>query len=115
MKAEEFDHMKPITDKAEISVDFPDKAYIGSFSQHSSFEVRADGDGIAIKLIHPSEDRRTAEIHLHYYLLADILAEAAQAIAGRPALDDSHREPLLEAATNLERALSVSPARTRAK
>jgi hypothetical protein len=114
MKAADSRHMKPITDKAEISVDFPDKAYIGSFSQHSSFEVRADGDGIAVKLVHPAEDRRTAEIHLHYYLLADILAEAAEAIAGRPALDDSHREPLLEAATKLERALSAAPARTRA-
>jgi|SRR5665213_641162 hypothetical protein len=107
--------MKPITDKAEISVDFADKAYIGSFSQHSSFEVRANGDGIAIKLAHPAEDRRTAEIHLHYYLLADILAEAAKAIAGRPAIDDSHREPLLKAATNLERALLAAPARIRAK
>ena len=34
--------------------------------------------------------------------------------SGGAALDDSHREPLLEAATKLERALSAAPARTRA-
>ena len=107
--------MKPITDKAEVSIDFPDKAYIGSFSRHSAFEVRADGEGIVLKLSHPGEDHRTAEVHLHYYLLADILEEASKAIAAQSALDDAHREPLLAAATNLGRVLTTNPAGSRAK
>ena len=31
--------LHPIADKAEVSVDFPDKAYIGSFSRHSQFDA----------------------------------------------------------------------------
>ena len=27
--------LHPIADKAEVSVDFPDKAYLGSFGRHS--------------------------------------------------------------------------------
>ena len=54
-------------------------------------------------------------VECKHYLFADILAEAAKAIAGRPAIDDSHREPLLKAATNLERALLAAPARIRTK
>ena len=30
--------LHPISDKAEVSVDFPDKAYIGSFTRHSQFD-----------------------------------------------------------------------------
>jgi len=108
--------MKPISDKAEISIDFPDKAYVGSFSQHSEFAVGADADGVLIKLVHPGEDQRTAEIHLHYFLLADILAEAAKAIAQRgEALDESHRGPLLDASNRLGAALSRRKSRKPSK
>lgn len=36
--------LQPITDKAEVSVNFPDTAYIGSFSRHSQFDACADSD-----------------------------------------------------------------------
>jgi hypothetical protein len=34
--------LHPISDKAEVFVDFPDKAYIGSFGRHSQFDAYAD-------------------------------------------------------------------------
>jgi hypothetical protein len=101
--------MKPITDKAEVSIDFPDKAYIGSFGRHSGFDVSADAEGVTLKLSRPGEDRRTAEIHLHYYLCADVLAELAKAIAARPAIDESHRDPMLKSVKKLAWALSGAP------
>ena len=67
--------LHPIADKAEVSVDFPDKAYMGSFGRHSQFDAYADTDSVAIKLVRPGEDRREAVMHLHYGLLAEILAE----------------------------------------
>jgi hypothetical protein len=37
--------MKSISDKAEVSLDFPDKAYMGSFGRESSFDVKVDPGG----------------------------------------------------------------------
>lgn len=93
--------LHPITDKAEVSVDFPDKAYIGSFSRHSQFDAYADSDSVIVKLVRPGEDRREAVIHLHYGLLAEILAEVARSLASRDALDEQHRTELSEAAKRL--------------
>ena len=90
--------MHPIADKAEVSVDFPDKAYIGSFSRHSQFDAYADADSVAVRLVRPGEDRREAVIHLHYGLLADILAELARSLTAREPLDEQHRSELSEAA-----------------
>jgi len=64
--------LHPIADKAEVSMDFPDKAYIGNFGRHSQFDAYADADSVAIKLVRPGEDRREAVVHLHYGLLAEI-------------------------------------------
>ena len=83
--------MHPIADKAEVSVDFPDKAYIGSFSRHSQFDAYADADSVAVRLVRPGEDRREAMIHLHYGLLAEILVELARSLTARDPLDEQHR------------------------
>ena len=104
--------MKPIIDKAEISIDFPDKAYIGSFGHHSVFTVAATAENVQVKLVHPGEDRRTAEIILHYFLLADIVADVAAAVEKLDGgIDDAHREPLLEAAKKLAAALHAHKTR----
>lgn len=96
---------KPITDRAEVAIDFPDKAYMGSFGRASSFEASADAEGVTIKLARTGEDRRTASLHLHYYLLAGVLADIAAALAARPPLDAAHREPLVAAVRALLAAL----------
>jgi hypothetical protein len=99
--------LHPIADKAEVSVDFPDKAYIGSFSRHSQFDAHADADDAVIRLVRPGEDRREAVVHLHYGLLADILGELARSLAAREPLDEQHRAELCEAAKQL--AASLEP------
>jgi hypothetical protein len=97
--------LHPIADKAEVSVDFPDKAYIGNFGRHSQFDAYADADSVAIRLVRPGEDRREAVVHLHYGLLADILSELARSLALRDPLDDQHRIELSEAAKQLGASL----------
>ena len=97
--------LHPITDKAEVSVDLPDKAYMGSFGRHSQFDAYADADSVAIKLVRPGEDRREAVVHLHYGLLAEILAELANSLIARGPLDEQHRTELSEAAKQLATAL----------
>jgi hypothetical protein len=97
--------LHPIADKAEVSVDFPDKAYIGNFGRHSQFDAYVDTDNVAIKLVRPGEDRREAVVHLHYGLLADILVELARSLAAREPLDELHRSELCGAARQLAAAL----------
>src|SRR6516165_2254982 len=100
--------LHPISDKAEVSVDFPDKPYIGSFSRHSQFDAYADDDSVAIRLVRPGEDRREVVMHVHYGLLADILVELAKSLASRPELDDQHRTELNEAAKQLWKSFGVA-------
>jgi len=99
--------LHPIVDKAEVSVDFPDKAYIGSFGRHSQFDAYADADSVAIKLVRPGEDRREAVMHLHYGLLSEILSELARSLASQDQLDEQHRAELSEATRQL--AASLEP------
>ena len=99
--------LHPIADKAEVSVEFPDKAYLGNFGRHSQFDAYADADSVAIRLVRPGEDRREAVVHLHYGLLADILGELARSLASRDPLDEQHRNELSAAAKQL--AASLEP------
>ena len=98
--------MKPIQDKAEVSIDFPDKFYMGSFARDSKFEARSEDDGLLIKIVKPGDEKRAVEIHLHHHLLADILSEWAESIDDEPLQDDDHRETLLDALKTLQKALS---------
>ena len=100
--------MKPIADKAEVAIDFPDGAYIGSFSRHSRFEVVTGSDTLTLKLENSGEGHRAAMVYLHYFLLADILSDAAEAFASSVTLDDIHREALRNAASALAQALDTS-------
>ncbi len=97
--------MHPIADKAEITIDFPDKFYMGGFGRDSEFEARAEDDDLLIRLVRPGEDKRVAEIHLHHFLFAGILDELARSIAQRGPIDEVHREPLLAAARSFLAAL----------
>lgn len=74
--------MHPITDKAEVAIDFPDKLYMGNFGRNSAFEAKADDDGVLIRLVRAGSEKRIVEIHIHY-LLASILDDLAVSLAGR--------------------------------
>ena len=98
--------MKPIKDKAEVSIDFPEKFYIGSFSRQSKFEARSEDDGLLIKLKNDSDQERAVEIHLHHHLLADILSEWAESLSDEPIHDIDHRKTLTDALKKLQKAIS---------
>jgi len=97
--------MHPISDKAEVAIDFPDKAYMGSFGRECSFDAHADADGMMIRLVRTSGEKREAEIHLHHFLFAGILDDLAESLGKREAIDETHRQPLLAAARKLAAAL----------
>ena len=105
--------MKPIADKAEVSIDFPDKVYMGSFGRESGFEVRIEPEAMLLKLARRGEHRRIVEFHLHYHLLADVLRELAGAIAAGSPVDDLHRAQLADAVAALHAALAPRVSRGR--
>ncbi len=102
---------KPIPDKAEVALEYPDKLYIGTFERSSRFEAHLDPTGIALILERPGADdvRKSIHMHINFGLFADILRELA-ATVGRMAKDDiAHRETLAQAAAELHRALATKP------
>jgi hypothetical protein len=100
--------MRIIPDKAEVAVEFPDKAYMGSFGHNARFEVRSDAGGIALRLErHDGGEKREVDVHLHHGLFADILDETANVIAAQPPIDEPHRDALLKAARRLVDALKA--------
>jgi hypothetical protein len=95
----------PIPDKAQIAVDFPDKFYMGSFARESKFEARAENDGLFIKLTRSGEQKRAVEIHLHHYLLSDILSAWADSLIETPQMEAEHKIEMLDALKQVERAV----------
>ena len=103
--------MRPVTDRAEVSIDFPDKAYMGSFGHTASFAAHAATDGVELKLAHAGVPKRIVEVHLHWYLFADVIDEIAASLEGRAGLvDEAHRQTLAEAVQRLAAALAAAPA-----
>jgi hypothetical protein len=41
---------KPIPDKAEVALEYPDKLYIGTFKRSSRFDAHLDETGISLSL-----------------------------------------------------------------
>jgi len=97
--------MKSITDKAEVSLDFPEKAYMGAFGRESSFDVRVEADEVLLRIVRGGEERRQVAVHLHYYLLADILTEIGLGLARREPLDKAHSDVLRAGVNALNNAL----------
>lgn len=107
--------MKPILDKAEVSIDLTDRYYSSSFERDAAFEVRTDEDEMVLKLVYRGEGARVAGLHLHYFLLADILEETAKSIAAHAPIDEVHRERMIDATRDLLQALENSPKPRRKK
>ena len=107
--------MKSITDKAEVSLDFPDKAYMGSFGRESSFDVRVEPEEVLIRIVRTGDQKRQIALHLHYYLLADILEEISEGLAGEVHVDNPHLRALRTSAEHLTRALKASISNQKAK
>jgi hypothetical protein len=101
---------KPIPDKAEVAVEYPDKLYIGTFEQSARFDAHLDETGISLSLHRAGADdiRKSVRMHFHYGLFADILRDLAKTVNSLPARDIVHRATLRDAAQTLCSALQPS-------
>jgi hypothetical protein len=98
---------KPIPDKAEVALEYPDKVYIGTFAQTARFDVHFDGVGISLNLYREggSDTRKSVRMHFHYALFAEILRDLARTAAAVPLADVVHRQALRDGAKALSLAL----------
>ena len=99
---------KPIIDKAEVSIEFPDKFYHGTFGHMSRFDVKLDDNGVHISLDRSGEEHRHVAFHLHHMLFSGILEALSDKIAESGELSDINREQLQDAAEKLVHALKKS-------
>ena len=99
---------KPIADKAEIALEYPDKLYVGTFERSSQFEAHLDPTGIALILERPGAEDVHKSIHMHinFGLFADILGELAATVGQIPKDDIMHRDQLKKAVAELHAALA---------
>lgn len=106
---------KPIADKAEVALEYPDKLYIGTFERSSRFAASVDSTGIALILERPgAEDvRKSVHMHINFGLFADILRELASTVGRIPKDDIVHHDQLAQAVTELHRALGVPVRKSR--
>jgi hypothetical protein len=98
---------KPIPDKAEVALEYPDKLYIGTFEHTARFDAHLDENGISLSL-HRTGDadvRKTIRMHFHYGLFGEILEDLAKTVAALPLDDVVHRDALRDGARALWRAL----------
>jgi hypothetical protein len=93
----------PLPDKAEVSIDFPHKFYMGSFGHESRFDVTADKDGVHVHLDRAGEERRHVGFHLHYMALAGVLRSMGDALSDAKDLDPAHIKALREAIAHLSK------------
>ncbi|MGA7230347.1 MAG: hypothetical protein WBX95_05375 [Xanthobacteraceae bacterium] len=103
---------KPITDKAEVAVEYPDKFYIGTFAHTARFDAHIDRTGISLtlELPGPVEQRKSVRMHFHHALFADI-GDLARTAAALPPDDLTHRDSLRDSARALYVALETNPAK----
>jgi|SRR6516162_1241982 hypothetical protein len=104
---------KPITDKAEVAVEYPDKLYIGTFAHTARFDAHIDQTGISLtlELSGPVEQRKSVRMHFHHALFGDILRDLAKTAAALPREDVVHRDALRDSAKALYLALETNPAK----
>jgi len=99
---------KPISDRAEVALEYPEKLYVGTFERSSRFEAHVDPAGISLTLEHPGADdvRKSIHMHLNFGLFADILRDLASTVGRIPKDDILHHDQLAQAVTELQKALS---------
>jgi hypothetical protein len=99
---------KPIPDKAEVALEYPDKLYVGTFEGSSRFEAHLDPAGFTLVLERPGSDdvRKSIHMHINFGLFAGILSELAKSVAAIPKDDMLHRDQLGRAVGELHKALA---------
>ena len=99
---------RPIPDKAEVALEYPDKFYLGTFERTARFEAHLDATGISLTLERTGAESERKSIHMHvnYSLFAEILQDLARTVAAFPADDLIHRKSLKDGARALHLALA---------
>jgi len=99
---------KPIPDKAEVALEYPDKLYVGTFEGSSRFEAHLDPAGFTLVLERLGTDdvRKSIHMHINFGLFAGILSELAKSVAAIPKDDMLHRDQLGRAVGELHKALA---------
>jgi hypothetical protein len=100
--------VKPIPDKAEVALEYPDKVYLGTFERTARFDAHVDATGISLTLERPgnADDRKSIHFHINYELFAETLRELATTVVALPADELGHRESLARGAKALHLALT---------
>jgi hypothetical protein len=100
---------KPVPDKAEVALEYPDKVYIGTFERTARFDAHLDETGISLTLRRDGseEARKSVRMHFHYGLFSEILRELAAAVAASPLAETTDRNTFRDSAKELYRALSA--------
>ena len=103
---------KPIPDKAEVVLEYPDKFYSGTFERSSRFDAHVDDTGISLLLDRPgdAEARKSVHMHIHYALFAEILRDLSASAKAVSAIDGAHREALRQAVKAFAAALDKEAA-----
>ncbi len=100
--------MKPVSDKAEVALEYPEKFYSGTFERSSRFEAAFDSSGVSLVLERAGsgDEKKSVHIHLHYGLLADVLEQLAASVAKIPE-GDPNRDHLARSVARLSRAVEL--------
>src|SRR5579862_6137032 len=99
---------KPVPDKAEVALEYPDKFYVGTFDRSSRFEAHLDSSGFTLILDRLGDEavRKSIHMHINYGLFASILRDLAASVNRIPEDDMMHRDQLAHAVAELHRALT---------
>lgn len=97
--------MKPIEDRVEISIDFPDKFYRGAFEGESRYDAQAEGDGLVMHFERGGDEKRSVSVHLHHNVLAGLLTAWAESLKDADPVDRRNADDLKSALHAVEKAL----------
>ena len=105
---------KPIPDKAEIALEYPNKFYIGTFERTARFDAHLDKTGVSLTLERTGDaaEKKAVRMHFHYSLFAEILEELAETASAMPRHDKAHREAVRDARTRTRRRAGGARGRT---
>jgi hypothetical protein len=108
---------KPIPDKAEVALEYPDKLYIGTFERTARFDAHLDKTGISLSLERTGgiNVRKTIRMHFHYGLFAEILRDLARTASSLSSDDSAHCDALRNSAKALWQALDTDVRETVSK
>lgn len=99
---------RPMTGKADVVLEYPDKFYMGTFDHNDRFDARFEPNKVSLTLQRTGESGlcRSVRIHLQPRAFADLLGGLA--VSGTM-LSDADREALHSAARALYRAVAIPP------